>query len=181
MGIGQQMGYRSLAWSWPKEATNSPIGVYSIIRLIDSLCQTQRWGRGVSEWVTLDCLLSWMVSREEPENGIPFSPKHSSSSYFSRETAREEVFWGKKVLKATEEQHSEPKLIRIILLFHNNRAIFCQDVVTSVCEFRPGLWLPSKAWEGYFIADALALTSKRRDVKQQSPIEGSRLGSVRVN
>ena len=38
-----------------------------------------------------------------------------------------------------------------------------------------------KAWEGYFIDDALALTSKRRDVKQQSPIEGSRLGSVRVN
>ena len=23
---GQQMGYRSLEWNWPKEATNRPIG-----------------------------------------------------------------------------------------------------------------------------------------------------------
>ena len=32
--MGQQMGYRSLEWNWPKEAMNIPIGA-GIVFLID--------------------------------------------------------------------------------------------------------------------------------------------------
>ena len=34
--MGQQMGYRSLEWNWPKETTNSPINIFPLLLFLFS-------------------------------------------------------------------------------------------------------------------------------------------------